>query len=36
MILIILSLDTNDSKIFKKLATFILIILIILIMFFGE
>lgn len=36
MILITLSLDTDDSKIFKKLATFMLIILIILIMFFGK
>lgn len=36
MILITLSLDTDDSKIFKKISTFILIILIILIIFFGK
>lgn len=33
MILITLSLDTDDSKMFKKISTFILIILIILIIF---
>ena len=33
MILITLSLDTDDSKIFKKISTFVLIILII---FFGK
>lgn len=36
MILITLSLDTDDSKMFKKISTFILIILIILIIFFGK
>lgn len=36
MILITLSLDTDDSKIFKKISTFVLIILIILIIFFGK
>lgn len=36
MILITLSLDKDDSKIFKKISTFTLIILIILIIFFGK
>lgn len=36
MILITLSLDTDDSKMFKKISTFILIILIILIIFFVK
>lgn len=36
MILITLSLDTDDSKIFKKISTFVLIILIVLIIFFGK
>ncbi len=36
MILITLSLDTDDSKTFKKISTFVLITLIILIIFFGK
>ena len=36
MIIITLSLDTDDSKTFKKISTFVLITLIILIIFFGK